>query len=177
MADLTLLIGGARSGKSTLAVEIGRRFGGDVVFLATAEAFDDDLTARIERHRVERPAWTTVEEPTDVAGALTSMPADALVLLDCLTVWIGNLVHANLSDDAIEEHSRRAVAAVSARQGPTVVITNEVGFGLHPESALGRRYRDLLGRINQQWAAAAATTLLVVAGRAVRLNDPWEELA
>jgi adenosylcobinamide kinase / adenosylcobinamide-phosphate guanylyltransferase len=175
-AGVTLLIGGARSGKSSLAVEIGRRHVGAVRVVATAEAFDDDMRTRIDRHRADRPPWPTTEEPLDLAGAVATQPADALVIIDCLTVWVGNLVHHGRSDDEIGDAARDALAAAAVRTGPTLVVSNEVGLGVHPETELGRHYRDVLGRVNQIWAAGADRTLWLVAGRAVPLLDPWEIL-
>lgn len=169
---LTLLVGGVRSGKSSLAVRTGERQHAPVTFIATAEPFDDDLVQRVERHRAERPAhWTTVECPVHLADAVAAVPDDHFLVVDCLTVWLGNLFAHEVAPffDAF-------IAAVAGRGGDTVVVTNEVGMGVHPESALGREYRDELGRLNQAVAAIADTTLLMVAGRAVRLTDPWELL-
>jgi len=173
-SGLTLLLGGARSGKSTLAVEIGRRHDGPVVVVATTEPFDEDLRTRIERHQAERPDWPTVEEPLEVAPVLDQIDPDALVILDCLTVWVGNLLHHGRSDGAVDRMNDAVVAAARRRRGPTVVVSNEVGLGVVPSTDLGRQYRDVLGRVNQRWAAAADRTLLLVAGRAVPLVDPWE---
>jgi len=141
------------------------------VFVATAEPLDDDLRARIGRHRHERPAWPTIEAPVDLAGAIAVAPLDALVIVDCLTVWLGNVMHHGAEADIAG-----VLDALIARPGPSVVISNEVGLGIHPDTELGRRYRDALGRINQAVAAAAATSLLLVAGRATVLRDPWELL-
>jgi adenosylcobinamide kinase / adenosylcobinamide-phosphate guanylyltransferase len=167
-----MLIGGVRSGKSALAVDIGRRHDGTVFFVATAEPFDDDMRERITRHRRDRPAWPTIEAPLDLGAAIATVPADALAIVDCVTVWVGNELHHRGSVD-----STALVAVLADRTGPTVVITNEVGLGVHPETELGRLYRDELGRINQAIAAAATTTLLLVAGKALRLDDPWKVLA
>ena len=172
----TLLVGGARSGKSSLAVEIGIRHDGPVVFVAAAEAFDDDLAQRIARHRDERPDWPTVEAPVALAEAIAACDPDALVIVDCLTVWVGNLFHHLPSAAHRAEAYAAFEAALSARSGPTVVVSNEVGLGLHPDTALGRDYRDELGRLNQRVAAACDRTLLLVAGRALALSDPWEFL-
>lgn len=172
---LTLLLGGARSGKSALAVELGRRHEGGVTFLATSPVIDGDLSARVARHRAERPAWPTIEEPLDVAGALAAA-GDDLVVLDCLTLWVNNLLHRGDSDADVEALSATTACAAAHRTGPTVVISNEVGLGVHPETELGRRYRDVLGRVNQQWAAAADVALFLVAGRAIPLTDPWTYL-
>jgi adenosyl cobinamide kinase/adenosyl cobinamide phosphate guanylyltransferase len=172
---LTLLVGGARSGKSSLAVDLGRRHDGSVTFIATAEPFDDGLAARIARHRAERPAWPTIEAPIDLAGALAG--AEGLAIVDCLTLWINNLLHRGDDEATIEGAAQAAAAVAASRPDGTVAITNEVGLGVHPETALGRRYQDLLGRVNQCWAQRADTALLLVAGRAVRLADPWEVLS
>lgn len=172
---LTLLLGGARSGKSALAVELGRRHAGGVTFVATAPPIDGELDVRIARHRAERPAWPTIESPHDVAGALDAA-GDDLVLLDCLTLWVSNLVHRGDADGEVEALSATTAAAAAGRAAPTVVISNEVGLGVHPETDLGRRYRDLLGRVNQQWAARADVALLLVAGRALALTDPWRHM-
>lgn len=169
---LTLLVGGARSGKSTLAVQMAERQAAPVTFIATAEAFDDDMADRIARHRLERPPhWSTVECPVALTAAVRAVPDDHFLVVDCLTVWLGNLfVHERLDEAA------QVIAALRSRGGDTVVVTNEVGMGIHPDTDLGRRYRDDLGRLNQAVAAVADTTLLLVAGRAVRLHDPWELL-
>jgi adenosyl cobinamide kinase/adenosyl cobinamide phosphate guanylyltransferase len=171
VGNVTLLIGGVRSGKSSLAVEIGRRHDGDVVFIATAEPFDDDMRSRIQHHRDERPGWSTIEASLELAEAIATAPAAAMLIVDCITVWVGNALH----------HDRQVaagpvIAALAERSGPSVVITNEVGLGVHPETELGRRYRDELGRVNQALAGAATTTLMLVAGKALRLGDPWKEL-
>jgi adenosyl cobinamide kinase/adenosyl cobinamide phosphate guanylyltransferase len=173
---LTVLVGGARSGKSSLAVELGRRHVGDVVLIATALASDDDLAERIDRHRAERPDWPTVEEPLDLEAALATVDEHAFVIVDCLTLWVSNLLWRGRADDEVVALAARAAERAARRTGPTVAITNEVGLGVHPETALGRRYRDVLGRVNQVWAAAADRSLLLVAGRALRLDDPWEVL-
>lgn len=177
--SLTLLIGGARSGKSSLAVDIGHRHhaaGFAVTYIATAPVTDDDMADRVERHRDERPAeWSTIEEEVDLVGALAKVDS-GLAIVDCLTLWTSNLMWRDLAADDIRSRSAEAVAAASARDDPTVVITNEVGLGVHPETELGRRYRDVLGWVNQSWVEAADPALLLVAGRAVPLADPWQFL-
>lgn len=173
-AGLTLLVGGARSGKSGLAVELGQAYAGPVTFLATAQALDDDMSRRIERHRAERPGWATVEEPLALAAAIERSPADHLVIVDCLTLWASNTLLAGDDEAAIVAHAERAARAAATRSAPTIAISNEVGLGIVPANDLARRYQDALGRVNQRWAAAAARTLLLVAGRAVALHDPWE---
>ena len=171
---LTLLLGGARSGKSTLAVQMAERQSAPVTFVATAEPFDDDLRERVARHRLERPPhWTTVECAIELADAVRAVPDDQFLVVDCLTVWMGNLFAHEVD---IPTAVASLVEALTLRTGHTVVVSNEVGMGIHPETRMGREYRDDLGRLNQAVAAVADATLLLVAGRAVRLHDPWELL-
>lgn len=174
---LTVLLGGARSGKSALAVTLGRRHeaaGGTVVFVATAPQIegDADWTARVDRHRAERPAWPLVEEPIDLTAAVAATDDDVLVIVDCLTLWVSNLMYRGDQVDDIAAAAVDLAGTIGRRRGPTIVVSNEVGFGIHPETALGRQYRDTLGTVNRIVASAADTTLLLVAGRAVRLDDP-----
>src|SRR5690348_895893 len=159
---LTVLLGGARSGKSALAVRLAAATGAPVVFVATAEARDDEMAQRIERHRAERPpAWTTVEEPLELHHAVESAPEEACVVVDCLSLWVANLL----------EHEREPDLRVPARAGPTIAVSNEVGLGIVPANALARVYRDELGRVNATWAAAADEAYFVIAGKALRLAD------
>lgn len=172
-----LLIGGARSGKSRLAVELAGASGRPVVFVATAEPGDADMADRIDRHRAERPPeWTTVEEPIELAGVLERVAADAFVVVDCLTLWVANLQFADRSDDETLTVAGALASALAARHAPSVVVTNEVGLGIHPDTDLGRRYRDLLGGVNRAVATDAWRSLLMVAGRAIRLDPPHELL-
>lgn len=171
---LRLLLGGARSGKTSLAVRLGRDHDGPVTYLATCPRIDGDseLAVRIADHQAERPAaWSTVEEEHDLAAAL-SAAGTAFVIVDCLTTWVGNLLFRGDDEAEVREASERAVAVAANRGAPTVVVSNEVGLGIVPESPLGREYRDVLGRVNQQWAAAADEALFLVAGRAIRLEQP-----
>ena len=179
MNGLTLLIGGARSGKSDLAVQIGTRHADQdaVTFVATAQRFDEDMSTRIDRHRAERPPWPTVEAPVELRRVITDVSPDHLLIIDCLTLWVSNLMLEQWPDDAVREYSAATAAVAAARSGPTVVVSNEVGLGIHPGNDLGRKYRDLLGRVNRQWADAADRSLFLVAGRALPLTDPWELLS
>jgi adenosylcobinamide kinase / adenosylcobinamide-phosphate guanylyltransferase len=175
---MTLLLGGARSGKSALAERLAARWDGPVTVVATAQARDAEMAERIRRHRARRPAgWRTIEEPLDLEAALAKAPADAQVLLDCLTLWVSNLLERGLTDEQVGRQARSAAAAAATRPAPTVVVSNEVGSGIVPADPLSRRYRDLLGQVNAVWAAAADQALLLVAGRAVPLADPLEVLA
>lgn len=174
-AALTLLIGGARSGKSSMAVELGRRHNGPVTVIATLVPDDDALVARVTRHRAERPDWPTIEAPHDLVDAVGR--AEGLAIVDCLTLWVSNLMLRGDDDEAIDNAAVAAAGAAAQRGEPTVVISNEVGLGVHPETELGLRYRDVLGRVNQRFATRAETSLLLVAGRALALKDPWSLLA
>jgi adenosylcobinamide kinase/adenosylcobinamide-phosphate guanylyltransferase len=168
--SLTVLIGGARSGKSALAVS---RAGSaqEVVFVATAEAKDAEMADRIERHRSDRPErWSTVEEPLALREAIANAPQDASLVVDCLSLWVSNLLEAGWTDDEIEAEATEAARAAVGRPGPTVVVSNEVGLGVVPETPLGRRYRDLLGRVNAIFVEAAAEAFFVVAGRTLPLH-------
>jgi adenosylcobinamide kinase/adenosylcobinamide-phosphate guanylyltransferase len=166
---LTLLLGGARSGKSALAVAIAQRQTQPVTFLATGEPRDAEMAERIARHRAERPStWRTIAEPTELARAIGEAPPGECLIVDCLSLWV-----ANAGDRPIARAAEEAAALAAGRAGPTIAVTNEVGMGIVPISALGRRYRDVLGRVNAIWAAAADRVLLVVAGRVLELGA-WD---
>jgi adenosyl cobinamide kinase/adenosyl cobinamide phosphate guanylyltransferase len=161
-----LLTGGARSGKSRLALELAAREAPPVTFLATGEAGDQEMAERIERHRAERPAgWRTVEEPLRLREAVEAV--DGCLIVDCLSFWAANALEAGLD---VEAEAAAAAAAAATRPGLTVSVTNEVGMGVVPATPLGREYRDLLGRVNAIWADAAGEVYLIVAGRALRLE-------
>jgi len=168
---LTLLLGGARSGKSRLAVRLAAARGGPVVVIATAEARDEEMAERIRRHRAERPqGWRTLEEPVDLETALAGIPETHGALVDCLTLWVSNLIERGFSDSGIEDRAITAAALAASRTPGTLAVTNEVGSGIVPVSALARRYADLLGRVNAIWAEEAQEATLVVAGRLVPLS-------
>jgi adenosylcobinamide kinase/adenosylcobinamide-phosphate guanylyltransferase len=168
---LTFLVGGARSGKSTLALRLAGESGRTVVFVATSEPRDEEMATRIERHRRERrPEWSTVEAPLDLSGALAAAPEEACVVLDCLTLWTSNALEAGWSDEAVAQAAEEVARLAVSRAAPTVVVSNEVGLGVVPDTPLGRRYRDVLGRVNAIFAAAAERACLVVAGRALELR-------
>jgi adenosyl cobinamide kinase/adenosyl cobinamide phosphate guanylyltransferase len=169
--SLTFLLGGARSGKSALAVELARKWDGPVSVIATGEPGDDEMAERIRVHRAERPAgWTTIEEPLDLAAAFGVVPGDAAVVVDCLSLWVANLLGRGDAADEIEAAGRLLAAQAAEREALTVAVSNEVGLGVVPATELGRRYRDLLGRINADWAAAADKAAFVVAGRMLPLT-------
>lgn len=156
-----LVIGGARSGKSSFAERQARESGLRVTYIATCEARDDEMTERIAHHRERRPAeWRTVEEPLLLADALRrEAAADVCVMVDCLTLWLTNVLLGER-----EEEIDKLLATLSTLPGRIVLVSNEVGWGIVPENALARRFRDEQGRLNQRVAAIAADVTLVAAG-------------
>jgi adenosylcobinamide kinase / adenosylcobinamide-phosphate guanylyltransferase len=166
---ITLVLGGARSGKSELAERLILRHPGPLVYVATGTAGDADMAARIEAHRQRRDArFAVVEAGADLAGALRSAPSRPL-LVDAVGTWVA--AHRDL-DQVTGAPLDELEAALAARSTPTVLVSDEVGWGVHPETEVGRRFRDVLGEVNQRLAAMAEDAWLVVAGRVVRLDDP-----
>ncbi len=176
---LVFVTGGARSGKSAAAVEAARNSGRPVTFVATATAGDDEMADRIARHRAERPTdWATIEAAIDLGSALVGADPAACVLVDCLSLWVSNLLMADddLSVASLDRAVDDVLRACRARSGPTIVVSNEVGSGIVPDNQLARAYRDLLGRANQRVAREADAAYLTVAGRLLPLRDPSEAL-
>jgi adenosylcobinamide kinase / adenosylcobinamide-phosphate guanylyltransferase len=168
---LSVLLGGARSGKSALAVRRALAYDGPVTFVATATAGDDEMAARIARHRDERPSgWQTVEAPLALDAALESAPADALVIVDCLTLWVSSRLERGDSDAEVERQATNAARVAAGRGAPTIAVSNEVGLGIVPAAAAVRRFRDVHGRVNGIWVAHAAQASLVVAGALLPLT-------
>ena len=160
MAEVHLVLGGARSGKSRYAMERAEASGLPVTFIATARALDEEMAARIERHRQERPAcWKTVEAPLDLAGALGAAGPERFVIVDCLTLWLLNCMEADRMD-ALTDFEQ----ALAEHGGPLALVSNEVGMGVVPADRLSRRYVDELGRLHQRLAARADRVTLMVAG-------------
>jgi adenosylcobinamide kinase/adenosylcobinamide-phosphate guanylyltransferase len=168
-----LVLGGARSGKSRYAVEQAAQSGRRVAFLATARALDGDMAARIARHRADRPArFTTVEEPQEIVAACRrAATAHDLILVDCVTVWVANLMERGDDDAAVLASADDLAKLQRERVVSLVIVSNEVGEGVHPSTALGRRYRDLLGSVNLRLAAGADRVTLMVAGLPMIVKD------
>lgn len=164
-----LVIGGARSGKSRYAQQRAEASGLRRIFIATAQAFDAEMRDRIDRHRDDRGRdWETVECPLALAEAITAHAAqDALLLVDCLTLWTSNLI---LSDADCFAATTVLVEALGQADGPVILVTNEVGLGIVPDNALARRFRDEAGIVNQRIAAAVPEVQLLTAGIALRLK-------
>ena len=167
----TLVLGGARSGKSAYAEALVRADGRARVYVATGAAGDDEMRARIDAHREQRgPDWRTIEEPTAVAAVIAQEASDKTVLLvDCLTLWLSNLIFVERD---IEAETHGLTAALEAAAGPVVLVSNEVGLGLVPDTPLGRRFRDAQGRLNQAVAAAVPRVVFVAAGLPLTLKAP-----
>jgi adenosylcobinamide kinase / adenosylcobinamide-phosphate guanylyltransferase len=159
---LTLVLGGARSGKSRYAESLVTAHPPPWLYVATAEARDDEMAARIAAHRARRGSdWRTIEAPRDLVGVLADIPSGAAVLVDCLTLWLSNLMLANADIDAETARLDGVLARVDV---PVVLVSNEVGAGIVPDNALARRFRDAQGRLNQRIAARADRVVLMVAG-------------
>jgi adenosylcobinamide kinase/adenosylcobinamide-phosphate guanylyltransferase len=168
-----LVLGGARSGKSRHAVAQAAQSGGRVAFLATARALDGDMAARIARHRAERPVgWTTLEEPQElVAACRRAATTHDVIVVDCATVWVANLMERGDDDAAVLAAADDLAKLQRKRVVSLVIVSNEVGEGVHPSTEVGRRYRDLLGFVNQRLAAAADRVTLMVAGIPLAVKD------
>ena len=160
---LVLVGGGARSGKSRWALDRARKCGERLVYVATAEALDDEMATRIAHHRSERgDEFVTVEAPIDLAGAIRSSSCDALVI-DCLTLWLSNTM-------GMADKTDEAIAAARESSAEVIVVTNEVGSGIVPENALAREFRDRAGRMNQRFAEAADEVYWMVFGQPLRVK-------
>jgi adenosyl cobinamide kinase/adenosyl cobinamide phosphate guanylyltransferase len=169
---LVTLLGGARSGKSRLAVELAAATGAPVTFLATGEPRDDEMAARIDAHRAARPGvWVTVEEPLELEAAVASLPADHVTIVDCLSLWVANVLERGDAEAQIVAGAESAAAAAAARDALVVAVSNEAGLGIVPATPLGRAYRDLLGTVNRTFVEASAEAAFVVAGRPLPLAD------
>lgn len=174
-----LVTGGARSGKSGFAERLTLSLAEQAVYVATAQAFDDEMKARIALHRRQRGEnggqWETLEEPHDLPGVLDRLSGGKAVLVDCLTLWLSNVLLAVESEpdrqERVEQEIARLEDSVSSFQGTLVLVTNEVGDGIVPEYALGRLYRDLAGRMNARLAARCQQVFLVTAGIPIELKS------
>ena len=162
LQKLTMVLGGAASGKSDIAESLVKQGDKRLVYIATAQAFDHEMTEKIARHRVSRgPGWRTIETPLDPGSAISSLSDGEIALLDCATLWLSNLLLAE-ADLAAEQ--ARLFAALEGSAAPVVVVSNEVGAGIVPENALARRFRAAQGGFNRRLAARADTVIGVMAG-------------
>jgi adenosylcobinamide kinase/adenosylcobinamide-phosphate guanylyltransferase len=172
MARIILVPGGNRSGKSAYALKLAESLAGARVFVATAPITDDEMRERVHRHQEarSRSGWQTIEEPLDLVGVLSNAGQYEVVLVDCLTLWVNNVMHEaekcgrQVDEDEIEKLCGDLLKACSERQGAVIFVTNEIGMGIVPDKALARRYRDLVGRCNQTVASAADVVTFVACG-------------
>jgi adenosylcobinamide kinase / adenosylcobinamide-phosphate guanylyltransferase len=168
MAPLILVLGGARSGKSRHAERLIAEYKPPWIYVATAEALDEEMTQRIAEHRARRDErWETMEAPQALADVVRHAPADRPLLVDCLTLWLSNRLIANAD---LDEETSALVRALDMRSAPTLVVSNEVGLGIVPDNALARRFRDAVGIANQRLAARADRVDFVAAGLPLRLK-------
>jgi adenosylcobinamide kinase/adenosylcobinamide-phosphate guanylyltransferase len=173
----TLVLGGARSGKSTFAEDLVlhhvlKQGASSAVYIATGQAFDAEMEERIRQHRARRDQrWHTIECPINLPAALQNAPKGTPVLIDCLTIWLSNLI---LDDQDPEAHIPDLLAALAAHSAPIVCVSNEVGAGIVPDNALARQFRDAAGRTNQAMAAHADFVVQVSAGMALALKGVGE---
>lgn len=168
---MIFLTGGARSGKSSLAVALARRHDGPVRYIATASPEDEEMESRIASHRRSRPeSWTVVEAPLELGKAVGESARHEMIVIDCVTLWISNLM-VDTDDEDILRRVDEVVETLTARTDPSIVVSNEVGSGLVPMNLVGRRFRDLHGTANQAFAAASDQAYLVVAGRPLTLGS------
>ena len=178
-ADLILILGGARSGKSSYAEKLAAGLGSRVVYIATAEAKDEEMEARIQTHRLSRPAyWSTLEAPHNVALALSTLEGRPdVLLLDCLTLLVSNILlkletkPPTELEVAVQAEIEALLAVQQTLAVPLIIVSNEVGLGLVPPYPLGRVYRDLLGRANQRLAALAHRVIFMVAGLPMNIKE------
>lgn len=169
MNGVTLVLGGARSGKSRLAEARITALDGPWVYVATGQAYDDEMRERISHHRERRdPRWETVEEPVQVSRVLKEAGGRP-VLVDCLTLWLTNLL---MQERDIQQDVKEFLEALRLREGPTVLVGNEVGLGIVPQNALARRFRDEAGFLHQRIAAEAGEVVFVAAGLPLTLKSP-----
>lgn len=166
--SIVLILGGARSGKSRHAMRLAEERAENPVLIATAEAGDDEMRQRIARHRRERGAhWTTVEEPLELAAAIAARKTGDVAVVDCLTLWLSNLMREERDCEAEVE---RLLAAVRDSPGELILVSNEVGLGVVPATPLGRGFRDEQGRLNQRIAESVDEVILLVAGLPMTLK-------
>lgn len=179
MAEIILVTGGCRSGKSSYALRLAESQAGRRLFIATCPVLDDEMNYRIERHKAERAigGWSTLEEETKLAEAIRGARDFDCILIDCLTLWINNLMyHANneINEDDMKKQMLEVIEACNEHEGRIILVSNEVGFGIVPEHPEVRRYRDLVGRANQTLGTACNMLYLIVCGVPINIKGHLE---
>ncbi len=173
MAESILILGGAKSGKSRYALKVAESLAGQRIFVATAQAYDDEMRLRILRHQDERgSSWRTVEEPLDLAGVLEREDGQGrVILIDCLTLWLSNLMtQEKLEPDQLVERFDELSEAAARTRAPVILVANEVGLGIVPDNPLARAYRDMAGALNQLLAKSVDRVVFVAAGLPLALK-------
>ncbi len=180
MAEITFILGGARSGKSSYALSLAEHCEGEVLYLATGRPCDEEMEERIKQHKESRPkSWRTIEEPLNIEIVLRDLEESVgFVILDCLSFWISNLLlhyegkgeRQNRLEEIILDHVSKIISIFKAAKAKVIVVSNEVGMGVVPPTQLGRIFRDVLGRANQAVADCANEVFLVVAGLTIRIR-------
>ena len=173
MSKMIFVFGGARSGKSRYAAELAKKLGKNTVFIATATALDEEMKERIRLHKISRPkTWSLIEEPKNLSGVILGLkPAYSVAIIDCLGLWISNLLMANIKDRSIEKSVEELTCSISkAKAGLIIIVSNEVGGGIVPGDPVSRRFRDLAGLANQIIAARADEVIVMQAGIPVKIK-------
>jgi adenosylcobinamide kinase/adenosylcobinamide-phosphate guanylyltransferase len=179
MSRIILITGGSRSGKSAYAQRLAESYPGPKAFIATCPVLDKEMARRIQRHQADRshdPSWHTWEASLHLEQALQDAQGSSAILVDCLTLWVNNLLHeailsaSGLTEDSMAAHTRRILSAARASAETSLFITNEVGMGIIPDNPLARQYQDLLGRCNQVMAAGADEVLLMSCGLTLKIK-------
>jgi adenosylcobinamide kinase/adenosylcobinamide-phosphate guanylyltransferase len=179
MARIIFITGGSRSGKSGHGQALAESIAGPRVYIATCPVVDEEMAARIQKHRAQRHAsdWQTIEQPIDLAGALQATRGSAVRLIDCLTLWINNLLYdaqrqnRDVTEDDIARLCADVLSVCAELPGEVIFIANEVGMGIVPDNSLSRRYRDLAGRCNQIMAAGADRVILMICGLPLEIKN------
>jgi len=176
---MILITGGCRSGKSRFALDYANQHFSKKIYLATCEALDEEMAQRIEHHKKMRsPEWQTIEEPIEIVNKITRYGDEAdVILLDCITLWLSNLLMRRKDDPEIMEEISRFIATIKEKQTSLILVSNEVGLGIVPVDPLGRRFRDLSGTANQKIAEVVNTVILMVSGIPIFLKGKDEKLS
>lgn len=165
MKTIYLITGGSRSGKSSYALKLANQYAGKRIFIATAIPFDDEMKERIKKHKEERNGFITIEEPIDLKKAIKSIPEDTdVAIIDCLTVWIGNLMHCRKENKNWHQEIDDFLCMLGSPPCNMIIVSNEVGMGIVPENRLARKFRDIAGILNQKTAQRAQNVILMISG-------------
>ena len=173
MGKLVFILGGARSGKSSFALELAQKSGRKVTFIATATPMDSEMKQRIKNHKKVRPKeWKTVEVKNNLDKKI-EQEENKMILIDCLTIYVSYLM--DLPETKILEHIKRIIKVIKRSGSDIIVVSNEVGCGIHPENKLGRGYRDILGKVNQMFAQSADEFYIMFAGVPIDIKNLWKK--